>query len=309
MSSFITALWIFCLLLFGISTATSSADTLLMPTNTNFNICNQVFLYDGRYDFSSFLFQGGFDGEASDWPRIFANSRPFTIDQDTKEEKISEVSKGTGRVIVIPPYVLTLNHVIDVKIIKTFIITPTGPQRIEKRADGAKEEEYWLLREENGLRIPLKKVMLLEENDLALFEMPSDYSISNSLALGKSGELEVGHWLFILGSPGLFGSFVREGIVSSTHVKFPSSVIQQLHIGEWLTESLIAFSRPAEPGDSGSIVVALRDGKPEIVGIVNIGWDSLGTMVAIDRVIEKIRETTGIDLRQQKENNLLRAKK
>lgn len=309
MSGFIKILWIFCFLLFSINVSASPADTLSAQRNTNFNLCDQTFLYDGRYDFSPFLFQGGFDGEASDWPRVFANGRPFTIDPDTKDEEISEVSKGTGRVIVIPPYVLTTDHVIDLRIITAIVATPLGPRQIGQIADGVKEEEYWLLREENGLRIPLKKIVLSAENDLALFEMPSDYSISNSITLGKSDELEVGHWLFILGSPGLFGSFVREGIVSSIHVKFPNSVIQQLHISEWLTESLIAFSRPAEPGDSGSMVVALRDGKPEIVGIVNLGWDSLGTMVAIDRVIEKIKETARIDLRQQNEDNLLRAKK
>lgn len=309
MLSFITALWIFCLLLFGVSTSVSSADTLLAPTNTNFNLCDQVFICDGRYDFSPFLFRGGFDGEDSDWPRIFANGRPFTIDPDTKEEKVSGTSKGTGRAIVIFPYVLTLNHIIDLKKIRTVVMAPFAPQLIEEKADGAKEEEYWLSREENGLKIPLKKIVLLDKDDLALFEMPLDYSINNSLILGRSGELEVGHWLFILGSPGLLGSFVREGIVSSIHVKFPISMAQQLHISEWLTESLIVFSRPAEPGDSGSIVVALRDGKPEIVGIVNIRWDNLGAMVAIDRVIERIKEITGIDLRQQNENNLLRAKK
>jgi len=307
MARFLTSFLVLCLFLSA--SVSLFIPALIPPVQSNGIPANPVdlsFIYDGQYDFSSFLFRGGFDGQASDWPRIYGFGRAFSVDPDTKEEKILGDSKRSGRILVIPPYILVPHHIVDLWTISVPIMTPFGPQRMEKKADVVKDEDYWLLTEKDGLKIPLKKIIFLPEDDLALFETPSDIFIkSPSLPLGRSSELEVGHTIFILGSPGLLGSFVRYGIISSTHVIFPQLIIQDLRISVWLVESLIAISISAQSGDSGSIVVALRDGKPETVGIVNIAFNGLGTMVAIDRAIEKIKETTGIDLRESKKPAVL----
>ena len=62
---------------------------------------------------------------------------------------------------------------------------------------------------------------------------------------------------------------------------------------------MVAFSQSFLPGDSGSPVIALRDGKPELVGLVNAQVAEIfTTMIPVDVVVNRIKELTGINIRQ-----------
>lgn len=256
---------------------------------------------DGQYDFSYILFRGGLESYGYDWPRIIASGKPIVINKQNSEETALPLRRNEGRVIVIFPYVLVPYHIVDLLSYPQTIMTPMGSRIIVHRADKVREEEYWFQERPASEKISLRPVIFLPESELALFTLaPGDGEHLFQFTLGLSRQLRLGHKIFILGSPGLLGSFIREGIIANLHVTFPKNDVDRMGVGEWLMRSSIGISSAVLPGDSGSPVIALRDGNPELVGIVNINlFERLGIMIGIDRVLEKIQEATGIDLRKQ----------
>lgn len=256
---------------------------------------------DGQYDFSYILFRGGLESYGYDWPRIIASGTPIVVNKENNEETALPIRRKEGRVIVIFPYVLVPYHIVDLLSFPQTIATPMGSRVMVHRADRVREEEYWFQERPASEKISLRPVIFLPESELALFKLSSgDGEYHLQFTLGLSRQLRLGHKIFILGSPGLMGSFIREGIIANLQVSFPKSDVDRLGVSEWLIHASIGISSPVLPGDSGSPVIALRDGSPELVGILNINLlERFGIMIGIDRVLEKIQETTGIDLRQQ----------
>ena len=270
---------------------------------------------DGQYDFSTALFNGGLEEISSDWPRIFASGTPYLNKKDSEEKVNLRPVFKTGRVILIPPYALALHHVVDVQVFEDIYMTPYGPGTISTKADGVLEEKYWLQESKNSSKkIPLEKILFLEKYDLALFLMPPDSHKEISypvFKIGSSKELKLGNVIYLLGSPRLIGVNIRPGIISALDKHFDMEAVSVLQgeFEKWAHGMTIGLSIPAKGGDSGSPVVALRDGKPELVGLLNMSIISnFSTILSIDEVIEKIKKASSINLRLQNAVNLKRIK-
>lgn len=262
-------------------------------------------LKDGKYDFSYALFKGGLEDIAWDWPRVFASGKPATIDKETQKRNEFEQKTTEGRAIIIHPYVLTLLHYVDLRTVRGVM----GPVTFEFTADEVIDEEYWLSQNKDlDTKIPLQKIIFLPESDLALFKMPENVTVSRPLFdFGRSRELRVGNVVFLLGSPGLVTPAVRSGIISGFGYQIDPRIFTFPSI--WDVQDLIFISTGIVGGDSGSPVVALRDGRPELVGMVSSTFFNMGIMIAIDRALEKIKNSTRIDLRAVNEKNLKRFRK
>jgi len=270
---------------------------------------------NGQYDYSAALFNGGLEEISSDWPRIFASATPYLNKKDSEEKVNLKPVFKTGRVILFPPYALALHHVVDVQVFEDTYLTPFGPGTISTKADGVLEEKYWLQENKNSSKkIPLEKILFLEKYDLALFLMPPDSHKEISypvFKIGSSKELKLGNFIYLLGSPRLIGVNIRSGIISALDKHFDMEALSVLpgEVDKWVHGMTIGLSVPAMGGDSGSPIVALRDGKPELVGLLNMSIaPNFSTMLSIDEVIEKIKEVSGIDLRLQNNVNLKRMK-
>ena len=255
---------------------------------------------DGKYDFSTVLFNGGLENISSDWPRIFASGKPVIINKEKQERNELEQKTSEGRAIIIPPYVLALFHYVDLRTLRGTV----GPVTFEFTADEVINEEYWLSPNKDlDIKIPLQKIKFLPESDLAVFKMSENVIISHPLFdFGRSRELRVGNVVFLLGSPTLAAPIVRSGIVAGFGYQVDARNLTIPSI--WDAKDLILISMGIVGGDSGSPVIALRDGKPELVGMVNSTFSNVGSMIAIDRALEKIKTATRIDLRKINEENL-----
>lgn len=258
--------------------------------------------YDGEYDYATTLFRGDLEKIFSDWPRIWGSGRPVVVNKETGERTVLDVSFIRGRAHVIPPYVFTNRH-----IVKNYL--SSARFGVGKEPDEMQDEEYWLEIDPQGSWISLKKIALSEtEDDLAVFEMveaSGNYTTipAPPFIIGRSDELKIGHVVFVAGSPAMHGFALRQGVVSGFGRTFSEG--HKLPFGLKLKDVVI-FSAPITTGDSGSPVIALRDGRPELVGIVAsyLWYDNVanfGVMIPIDLVVEKIKKLTGIDLREVNE--------
>lgn len=259
---------------------------------------------DEKYDFSMALFRGGFEQFSSDWPRIFASGIPVKKNADGTEEIFSLVQRS-GRVVLAPPrYIITNNHIIDVSFFMIPQPTPFGVQMKEVKTDEVRDGKYWLKVAPDSPEIPLVMVKVFPDVDAAFFQI-SDESLfpTSRLPLGRSGDLCLGHTIFILGSPGVLGMHVREGVVSAFHF-IPQELLEKKIFGPLEFNLLITVSLSIDRGDSGSPFVAFRDGAPEIIGIASnvlgVGglMHGLNMIVPIDEIVKRVHETTGIDLKK-----------
>lgn len=254
---------------------------------------------DGKYDFSTVLFNGGLEKIYSDWPRIHASATQVFIRGEEKE-RVTEEANSRGRAIIIPPYVLVLYHIVDFR--KQTVTTPIG--RFEIDADEVIEEKYWLEESPNGKKIPLEKVKIFDDpKDLILLKFSTGEKITHPVfTFGKSAELKRGHIMFVLSSPNLALSSVKKGIVSGFGSDFSenSKQVEPNYTDLISTDAALAF------GDSGSPVVAIRDGLPELVGVAKgkVKDGGIGILISIDSIVEAVRSETGIDLRKLNEENL-----
>lgn len=265
---------------------------------------------DGKYDYSAALFNGGLEEISSDWPRVFASGTPYLNKKDSEEKTLLAEVNQHGRAIIIPPYVLTLHHIINVNEFEDFMMTPYGPRTIRLPANGLLNESYWLQTSRTGPKINLEKIAFLPEYDLALFKMEQSLTIPfKPMKLGRSSDLKLGNLIFVLGSPRSIGLYIRSGIISALEYHFDQEVMKDIPGSNLIPRGSIGISIPVVGGDSGSPVVALRDGELELVGIAQAGiFGILGIMTPIDTALEKIKEATDIDIREQNETNLKRLK-
>lgn len=79
--------------------------------------------------------------------------------------------------------------------------------------------------------------------------------------IGNSDDLQVGNFVYVIGNPLSVGINVREGIVSAEKAPLEtvSVGVNPMH-GFMVSNGLMS-------GDSGSPIIAIRDGKFELVGI------------------------------------------
>ena len=130
--------------------------------------------------------------------------------------------------------------------------------------------------------------------DVALFRLPPGLTLKSfPYRIGNSDDLEVGNYIYLVGNPMNFGINVREGIVSS--LKAPRVVTEV----DSIAANAFMVSNGLNPGDSGTPVIAIRDGEYELVGLSQgsfIRSQRLGWVIRINTVLRRIKTSLGSPL-------------
>jgi S1-C subfamily serine protease len=241
---------------------------------------------DGKYDNHVFFV----DPEKMDLEIIFKSIVKLhthclmkKIDQETAEEMEIEF-EGIG--LVIGNWILALNHVVnrcDCAVCE--MPNATLPENISEKTYLVHNDELVLIK---------RLYKNPEENDIALFGAPDNVPLlSFPYPIGNSDELKVGNFLYQIGDR--IGFYVvKEGIVSSTQGP-PEKFIKK----KWYN-ALDSFmiTNGINAGDSGSPVIAIRDGNFELVGLVQGEFTNLkrmGWAIRINTICETLKKE-GFDI-------------
>lgn len=269
---------------------------------------------DGRYDFNNNLIRV-WDLKKFFDHRVYAKT---SVLLKTPEELIKmglniskEVKNGSeSPAIVIGKYVLMTSHTNDVEVFQkeaSKFQTPHGVMEIS--LDFAILEYNVVILLPNGKELALKEIYRKREKDFSLFEMPKDFSRLAVAAkppnfpfkIGDSAQLKTGEFIYMDGRPGLASEVARPGYVTSL-------VGATQKNGEEVKKDNDEFgiSQSTEKGDSGSPVIAFKDGEPELVGFY-LGWvggyhdngkNTRSRALKINVAVDEIKKNTGIDLRE-----------
>ncbi len=166
--------------------------------------------------------------------------------------------------------------------------------------------------EKNANLIPLD-VLFIKKNfgiDAALLKIRKTKKSLDlpSASFGKSGELKIGHAVYLIGAPLDFEVFARNGIAASERYFLNlSDGLNVFKLGGF------SVSVATLPGDSGSPIFALERGgsavRPKIVGVLIASHvvpvsekvyqhAGLGFANDIDSIAEAFRKEMGIDLKE-----------
>ena len=259
---------------------------------------------DGKYDFNNNL--------AREWDlNKFFNYKTYVRTVVTLEvpEELRALNPDSVKIttkvseapaMVIGRYVLTVSHVSDAEILSRQTIRINTPMGALELIHEFKVLEYGAaLLMADGSKYSLKELYRNKEKDFALFRMPENAKAPNfPFEVGKSDELKVGHYLYMNGRPSIPFEVARPGYVTALADMLPNVKGDKKHE--------IEISQPSDSGDSGSPVIAFRDGKPEMVGIY-LGWFGQGDdngkntrsrALKINTAVDEIKEKLGLDLRE-----------
>lgn len=199
-------------------------------------------------------------------------------------------------------YLLTVSHIVKANKTLSRIIGSNEPQydpKIKKTIsyDCTESKNYLMIDLKNGLPyklgmkknnysdIPLTKIFDDKGLDAALFRIPKGTKLNcYPYDIGKKSELELGDRVYIIGNPLYRGTNLREGIISGKSRYFSKDGTSNK---DYFTTSL-----PISPGDSGCPVIALRDGKIELVGLAQSVLQAnvcISFIVGIDAIMDRIK--------------------
>ena len=197
-------------------------------------------------------------------------------------ERVVRVSRGIG--VVADRHVLTLDHVVTQNTLE--IATPFGEVHVPSKK--VREKTYLVFQDRE---LVLEEVFRDPELDIALFRIPAKGLNLPSLPcpLGNSDELTVGTFLYVVGNPFNSGINMREGIVSSL---LGLEGVEKISARR---SDLFVISNGVVPGDSGAPVLVLRDGIPELVGIVQgtLGSTRIGWAIKINPILMALSKHLG----------------
>ena len=202
-------------------------------------------------------------------------------------EVITAELDGAG-VLIFGDYILTVNHAVSQDSLQVEMLTPMGIQRIDVPAEKLSEHTYLKL---DDSRIELEEVVKGKEDDIAIFKVPDGLHLNCfPYKIGNSDELEVGNFIYVIGNPMNYGINVREGIVSS--MMAPEAIAAILP----RFENAFMISNGVNPGDSGTPVIAIRDGRYELVGLsqgIFTNAQNLSWAIKINPIINKLNNGMG----------------
>ncbi|MBI2624890.1 MAG: trypsin-like peptidase domain-containing protein [Candidatus Nealsonbacteria bacterium] len=138
----------------------------------------------------------------------------------------------------------------------------------------------------------LKPIFLDPAHDVAIFEAPK--LIKGGLKIGSSQELREGLFAMVIGFPTGSGTMVRDGIIANVKALDVVSDFTKTFAPALSKEDMSMLSYVSVSGDSGSPVLASRDGKLEVVGFIqgNIDFNqaTFGWFVKSAVIIQSMRE-------------------
>ena len=239
--------------------------------------------FDNKYDFDNSLVdhsKQGLEGIAESL--YFIKTETVFEKKEGEEVDVQKPTlRGGATAIVGGRYLITCNHVVNrEKLVQNFGFFQMEMPGYEKKSEttclqlGEKEVE-------------LEVVLKDKENDVAIFRVPDGYNLhSLPCKLGNSDELERGNLLYVVGVPGALNVNVREGIYSAQHA--PDSVKDRFN-----TENTFMVSCGLNPGDSGTMIIAIRDGQYEFVGLPQgkfVGPEKMGWAIGMSPIKKLVRE-------------------
>ena len=239
---------------------------------------------DGHYDNNTFLVR----------PRKMSLNRvieslyrvrtevEFRLNADGR--KMIKSMEGTA-VALFGKYLLTVEHVVSLG--QPTVATPVG--RVTLAATKIGERTFL---EHRGRRYPLERLVADKDVDVALFRLPPGLNLKSfPYRIGNSDDLEVGNYIYLIGNPMNFGINVREGIVSSLNAPRVITKVDSIAANAFMV------SNGLNPGDSGTPVIAIRDGNYELVGLSQgsfVRSQRLGWVIRINTVLQRIRSSLGV---------------
>lgn len=276
---------------------------------------------DGKYDFNNNLVRSWDLNKFFEHKAYARTSVVLEVSDGIKELNADLPKKLTKKVatapaVVIGRYVLMASHTNDVKLFSrqtVRIITPFGTlEQIFK----PKVLKYNVaLLTPNGSELMLKELYRNKEKDFSLFEIPVSRSgrqenvesLNFPFEIGRSHELKIGNFIYMNGQPNINSEVVRPGFVTSL-----VRAISDGELGVKKDSNEFGISQSTDEGDSGSPIMAFRDGRAELVGIY-LGWIGLDSAngkntrsraLKINIAVDEIKAKLGIDLRELQFQNL-----
>ncbi|MEA3514897.1 MAG: S1C family serine protease [Nanoarchaeota archaeon] len=196
------------------------------------------------------------------------------------------------------PYFFTVEHVAQLAKVMDY---PFDDGKPKTQCTLQKTEHFLMIDPENGKQyeigrnmsefslFKLEEVLSNYRLDMALLHIPKkDLPDSVNInffpyGIGRNSELNYGDMVYLIGNPFHKGINIREGIVSMREA--------QENNFRGAPNKYFTTSVPVSPGDSGNLFIALRDGKPELVGLAqSVHKDNMciSTVLGIDAIMEEI---------------------
>lgn len=270
---------------------------------------------DGKYDFNNNLTRFWDLNKFFDY-KVYVRTRAlFEVSADLKKlnpDSPSELVKiGKAPAMVIGRYVLMASHTNDVEIFSQQLVRIRTPFGVVERIFQLKILEHKVaLLMSDGSELMLRELYRNKEKDFSLFEVYASSSggpenveaLNFPFEIGKSDELRIGCFIYMNGQPRINSEVARPGFVTSL---VRASLDGALGVNKDNNE--FGISQSTDQGDSGSPIMAFRDGRPELVGIY-LGWiqreendngpNTRSRALKINVAVDEIKEKLGIDLRE-----------
>ena len=236
--------------------------------------------FDNQYDYGTSMVVHHDLASLKSSIATFETVTHFVNEEDPKiKSEHKMIGMGT---VVNGKYILTVEHVVGVD--GYYLRGPFGRMKMP----GWTVEKRVTTLLAHGERVPLKVLYRNKKLDLALMELPEGITATSFPGkLGDSDDLYVGNFIYLVGNPALGGLNVRQGIVSA--LQAPAGVSEVNSVAE----HTFMISNGLVSGDSGTPVVAIRDGKYEIVGLaqgVFYSSNKLGWAIRINLAKEEMKE-------------------
>ena len=277
-----------------------------MENYRNIEALSRFLGFDGRYDFNNNLVKARDLDIFFDYKVYAKVSVTLEVLKEIKDTEPDDANKryGTSPAIVVGKYVLMASHTNDPESFNkeiTTLMTPIGYMTMQYEFKILAYSVAVIMAD--GLEIPLKELYRNKEKDFSLFEMPENVKVLNfPFEIGKSNELKIGHFIYLNGQPGINSAIARPGFITSLANAILGNTILEIE----KNGNEFNISQSTDKGDSGSPVMAFKDGRPELVGIY-LGWisksgdngrNTRSRALKINVAIDEIKEKLGVDLRE-----------
>lgn len=269
---------------------------------------------DGKYDFNNNLTRIWDLNKFFEHKAYARTSVVLEISSEIKEfnpgfpDKLPKV--GVAPAVVIGRYVLMASHTNDAEFFSRQEVrmgTPFGAVRLILELKVLEYKVALLM--PDGSELALRELYRNKEKDFSLFEVYASSSggpenaeaLNFPFEIGKSNELKIGNFIYMNGQPRINSEVARPGFVASLVSASPDGAL-----GVKKNNNEFGISQSTDQGDSGSPIVAFRDGRPELVGIY-LGWvgvmgsngiNTRSRALKINVAVDEIKAKLGIDLRE-----------
>jgi len=237
--------------------------------------------FDNRYDYSTIYIDPHKDELSLMLKSVYRVQTETRVEIEGEIYMANAAGIGTSldhHLLVVPKHV--------VKIMSFHVVTPFGLIEVPIPEHAKIEEKSHIIRDD-GSRIEVKIVYADEKNDFTILESAEPLTPFH-FPIGNSDELRVGNAYMLIGNFQA-GISVRIGHITQLEL------IRYGAKGEILQRNpdIFGFSSTIVEGDSGAPIMAIRDGKFELIGIVTFLIEparGLGFGLKINKIAEHYRE-------------------